>query len=297
MSERETHDIVELARAKVNLTLKVVGRLPNGYHALESLVAFAETPADIVTLSPGPEPGVTVTGPGSSAIVGENLVARALRLAAEADPELVLGHVTLDKHLPVAAGVGGGSADAAAILRAVRRANPSRAAGVDWPAIALKLGADVPVCLDGRAALMWGVGERILTAPALPELPTVIVNPMQPVPADKTAQVFRRLGATALPSADLAEPACPAGLRDVADVARLMHAVGNDLEPPAMAVVPAIAAVKVAIAAEPGCLAAQLSGGGPTCFGLYATREQAAAAAAAIRAAHPSWWVAATRLG
>lgn len=300
MSERETHDIVELARAKVNLTLKVVGRLPNGYHALESLVAFAETPADIVTLSPGPEPGVTVTGPGSSAIVGENLVARALQLAAEADPELVLGHVTLDKHLPVAAGVGGGSADAAAILRAVRRANPSRAQDVDWPAIALKLGADVPVCLDGRAALMWGVGERILTAPALPELPTVIVNPMQPVPADKTAQVFRRLGAAALPSADLAEPQCPAGLRDVADVADvagLMRAVGNDLEPPAMAVVPAIAAVKAAIAAEPGCLAAQLSGGGPTCFGVFATTEQAAAAAAAIRTAHPTWWVAATRLG
>lgn len=289
--------VVERARPKVNLTLAIVGRLPNGYHALESLVAFAEAPADIVVMEPGPAAGVAVTGPGSAAIVGENLVARALRLAAEADPELRLGHVTLDKHLPVAAGIGGGSADAAAVLRAVRGVNPERADRVDWAAIALKLGADVPVCLDGRPALMWGVGERILQLPPLPQLPAVIVNPMVPVPADKTAQVFRRLGARQLPSAELAEPRMPLALRDARDVAELMRSTGNHLEPPAMAVVPAIADLKVALAAEPGCLIAQLSGGGPTCFALYTSDAAATAAAAAIAARQPSWWVAATRLG
>lgn len=289
--------LVESARAKVNLTLTIVGRLPNGYHALESLVAFADAPADLVTLVPGPAAGVRVTGPGSSAIVGENLVARALWLAAEAAPGLLLGHVTLDKHLPVAAGIGGGSADAAAVLRAVARCNPDRADAVDWPAVALRLGADVPVCLQGRPAMMWGVGERILPLGSLPELHAVIVNPMVPVPADKTAQVFRRLGARALPTDELAEPPPPEGLRDARDVAELMLAARNDLEPAAIAVVPAIADLQAALRASPGCLVARLSGGGPTCFGLFADRDAATAAGESIAAAHPSWWVSATRLG
>lgn len=288
--------IVELARPKVNLTLKVLGRRPDGYHALESLVAFADAPADVVALLPGREPTVAVTGPGSSAILGENLIARALRLAAEAAPQLRLGAVTLDKHLPVAAGIGGGSSDAAAVLRALMRANPDQAGAIDWNAIALRLGADVPVCLAQKAAFMWGIGERIAPLSALPPLPAVIANPMLPVPADKTAQVFRKLAAGALPPGPDRDPTPPGPLRDVADVVALMRAIGNDLTAPAAAVVPQIAHVQSALATQPDCLVAQLSGGGPTCFAIYADAAAAAAAARTVGAAHPSWWVAATTL-
>ncbi len=287
--------IVEHARAKVNLTLKVVGKLPNGYHALESLVAFAESPADVVTLVPGVATGVTVIGPGASAIVGENLIARALRLAAEAEPGLTLGHVTLEKHLPVAAGVGGGSADAAAVLRAIRRANPELARSVPWLDIAGRLGADVPVCVASTPTFMWGIGERMQPV-GLQMLDAVLVNPMLPVPADKTAQVFRRLGAAGIP-AEPPRPAIPRAFASAEEIARLMQSIGNDLSVPAVEVVPAISDVLAALDAEPGCRIAQLSGGGPTCFGVYGSGQSATAAAAAIKALHPSWWVAATRLG
>ncbi len=139
----------------------------------------------MLTLHPGDAAGVTVSGPGASAILGENLIARALRLLVDAEPRLRLGAVHLEKNLPVAAGLGGGSADAAALLRAVRRANPDSASSVDWHAVALKLGADVPVCLDSEAALMWGIGERIASLPGLPALPAVLVNPRVPVPTTR----------------------------------------------------------------------------------------------------------------
>lgn len=291
--------IVEPARAKVNLTLRVLGRRADGYHALESLVAFARAPADLVTMRPhqAEEPAsVAVTGPGASAILGENLIARALRLASEAAPGLRLGAVTLDKHLPVAAGVGGGSADAAAVLRALARANADVADGIDWPAIALKLGADVSVCLADKPAFMWGIGERMATIPDLPSLPAVIVNPMVAVPADKTAQVFRRLAAGPLAQGADKDPPSPGPFASAADVVALMRRVGNDLEPPALAVVPAIAEVKAALAAAPGCAIAQLSGGGPTCFGIFLSEADAQRAAASISATHPTWWVSATVL-
>lgn len=286
--------LIEDARPKVNLTLRVLGKRADGYHALESLVAFASAPADRLTLTLGTE-GVSVGGPGASAIVGENLIARALRLLSEAEPRLALGAVHLDKHLPVAAGIGGGSADAAAVLRLVRRANPVVAEGVDWPAVALKLGADVPVCVDSQAAFMWGVGERITAVADLPVLSAVIVNPMVPVPADKTAQVFRRLGAG--PVASEAAPVVPGPFAGAAELVAYMRLVGNDLEPPASAVVPDIARVKAALLSTRGCIHAQLSGGGPTCFGIYESDEDAAEAAEVLRAAQPAWWVAPTRLG
>lgn len=288
--------VVEAARPKVNLTLRVLGRRPHdGYHALESLVAFAREPADIVTFEPGAPVEVQVNGPGASAILGENLLAATLRRLTAAEPRLVLGRATLEKHLPVAAGIGGGSADAAALIRAVRRANPDYAASVPWLDIAESLGADVPVCVPGRPALMWGIGERM--APVeLPELPAVIVNPMVPVPADKTAQVFRKLGAGKL-AAEPLDAAVPGAFRSIADVVEYMHAHGNDLTRPAREVVPAIDAVLAAIDVEPGCLVAQLSGGGPTCFGVFESDAVATCAAARIRDRQPGWWVVATGLG
>src|SRR5690606_18933100 len=146
--------ITELARAKVNLTLRVLGRRPDGYHELESLVSFADI-GDTVTLTVGAAPEVTVTGAFAMDIAGGNLVEAAMQRLARAEPRLRLGAIEIEKSLPVAAGLGGGSADAAAALRAVRRANPEIADAFDWHGFAARLGADVPVCFADAPALMW----------------------------------------------------------------------------------------------------------------------------------------------
>ena len=152
--------IRELARAKINLTLTVHGRRPDGYHELESLVTFADV-ADEVVLHPGSQLSATTTGPFAAEIAGANLVETTLRRLRDLDAGLQLGSITLTKNLPVAAGLGGGSADAAAVLRAVRSANPGLADRVAWHDVAARLGADVPVCLAGQPTLMWGIGEKL----------------------------------------------------------------------------------------------------------------------------------------
>jgi 4-diphosphocytidyl-2-C-methyl-D-erythritol kinase len=178
----------EFAPAKVNLTLEVLGRRADGYHELNSLVAFASV-GDHVTLDTSKPVGTSVTGPFGMTIAGANLIDVTLAKLAAAEPRLQLGHVTLEKQLPIAAGIGGGSADAAAVLRAVRRVNPALVDAVDWNAIAVSLGADVPVCLASRLSWMRGLGERVLPLEAAEaiNLPALIVNPLAPVPADKTA--------------------------------------------------------------------------------------------------------------
>jgi 4-diphosphocytidyl-2-C-methyl-D-erythritol kinase len=190
----------ELARAKINLTLNVLGRRPDGYHELESLVAFADV-GDIITLDTDAPVGVSVSGPFATALVGENLIATTLQRLA-ACPALRLGAVHLEKRLPVAAGIGGGSADAAAVMRAVQRANADLAAAqtLPWSEIAASLGADVPVCFANQAAWMRGIGERLEPLPGLPRLHAVLVNALGEVPPDKTASVFRALNAPPLNS-------------------------------------------------------------------------------------------------
>ena len=318
----------EIARAKINLTLTVLGRRPDGYHDLESLVTFAGI-GDLLALHPGPDCRVTTSGPFAADIEGPNLLERALTLLRELDPALLLGAVELEKNLPVAAGLGGGSADAAALLRAVRAANPDRAGGIDWHALAARLGADVPVCLAGEPALIRGVGDRIEPlAPAhrLPPLAAVLVNPRVPLP---TAQVFRALAASSpslrpsrgegrgegqpqmpeqasathpnpLPAGEWGE-----GTRAVTGVASFpdletliayMRARGNDLEPPAISLQPVIADVKAALATQPGCRLAAMSGSGPTCFGIFGDEASAARAAGVLGRAHPAWWIVPTRL-
>jgi 4-diphosphocytidyl-2-C-methyl-D-erythritol kinase len=190
--------LTEFARPKVNLTLKVLGRRADGYHELESLVVFASGIADTLTLTPGAPVEVRVSGPFAAAIIGQNLVERALDRLGAIEPRLVLGSIDLQKNVPVGAGLGGGSSDAAAVLRLARRANPDLAETVDWHAVAAGLGADVPVCLDDRAALVRGIGENLTPLPELPRLPAVLVNALSEVPAAKTAEVFRRLGAPLL---------------------------------------------------------------------------------------------------
>jgi 4-diphosphocytidyl-2-C-methyl-D-erythritol kinase len=286
---------IEHARPKVNLTLRVLGRRADGYHALDSLVAFAHGIADTVTLAPGPHRSVATSGPYAATIAGANLVEVTLQRVAEAAPDLMLGHVVLEKHLPVASGIGGGSADAAAVLRAIRRSNGAAGDAVDWVAIATRLGADVPVCLASNAQRMQGIGERLTPLPALSPLDAVLVNPQVAVPADKTAQVFRALAAGPLSP----EVGCDTPLADLSWREALlahMRSVGNDLSDAACGVVPAIGEVLSALRATPACELAQLSGGGPTCFGIYPDAERAAAAANILARAYPAWWVVPCRL-
>lgn len=287
---------VEIARPKVNLTLRILGRRADGYHALESIVAFADGPADRITLDLARPRGVTASGPFASGIAGTNLLDTVLELVAIAarDQDVQLGHVHLEKSLPVAAGIGGGSADAAALLRALRNANPHLAEAVDWRAIALRLGADVPVCLVNRATLMSGIGEQLSPLAHLPPLDVVLVNPQVPVPADKTAQVFRALAAPPLPPGHAG-----AAFPDVSSRAALLQLIdgGNDLERAATTVVPDIADVLAALRSEPGCRVAAMSGAGPTCFAVFDDAGEARAAAASLAARHPSWWITTARLG
>jgi 4-diphosphocytidyl-2-C-methyl-D-erythritol kinase len=278
--------ICEIARAKINLSLAVVGRRPDHYHELESLVTFADC-GDRLRLSIGSDFRVTTSGPFASDITGQNLLERALAVLREIDIRLRVGRIELEKNLPVAAGLGGGSADAAALLRAVRRANPDRADALPWGEAALRLGADVPMCLYGRPALVWGIGEALAPLRSLAALPAVLVNPRLPL---ATSTVFRALGARAVP-AGRPPPLPPPALADVDSVADYIRVHGNDLEGAAIGLLPVIAEVKAALAALPGCRAAAMSGSGPTCFGIFANRLQAQAAAAVLTARHPGYWI------
>jgi 4-diphosphocytidyl-2-C-methyl-D-erythritol kinase len=287
---------IETARAKINLTLDVLGRRPDGYHELSSLVAFAEV-ADIVTLDTGGPPAASSSGPYARSISGENLIEVTLALLHKAEPRLELGTVQLLKRLPVASGIGGGSADAAAVLRAVRRANPLLAAHVDWQAVAARIGADVPVCLENRAAWLLGLGDRIEPLPEpLPSLAVVLANPLVPVPADKTARVFRHLGAAPLGAGHSAPGEREHAFRSQAELIALMRRQGNALEGAARKVVPAIADVMAALAEMPAVELAGLSGAGPTGFAVLADTASAEVAAARLKAAHPGWWIEATTL-
>jgi 4-diphosphocytidyl-2-C-methyl-D-erythritol kinase len=242
---------------------------------------------DVVTLVPGAPDGVTVAGPFASYIGGENLLMRALSLLRETDPRLRLGSVRLDKHLPVAAGLGGGSADAAALLRAVGRASPEFSACLPWAAMAARLGADVPVCLQSKPALMRGIGEKIAPVQQLPETHAVLVNPGVPL---ATADVFRSLEAPPL-GTTLAAAAEPPLLTGLSQLLGYMRMRGNDLEQPATRLLPVIAEVREALEAEPGCLIAAMAGSGPTCFGIFAGRTQTRRAADRLAEAHEGWWV------
>lgn len=282
----------DAAPAKVNLTLRVVGRRPDGYHDLESLVAFAAV-GDELSLTPDGELALTVSGP-SAAQAGEaadNLVVKAALALAARVPDLSLGTFHLDKRLPVAAGLGGGSADAAAALRLLARANGIAVYDVRLFEAARATGADVPVCLDPRPRLMRGIGD-VLSAPlVLPPLPAVLVNPGVAV---ATKSVFVRWTPAAEPMALDVRKFGATLSRDECLQLLAMH--GNDLESPAIALEPTIAEVLEALRALPGCRLARMSGSGATCFALFAAAAAAIEAAQTLAAQHLHWWVRATAL-
>jgi 4-diphosphocytidyl-2-C-methyl-D-erythritol kinase len=250
-----------------------------------SLVAFAGY-GDELQFFPGETPDVRATGPFAEAIGGGNLIERASAAVRAAACGATLGRFELVKRLPVAAGLGGGSADAAAALRCLARANPGLADQMGLGAMAVRLGADVPVCLASRAALMSGIGERLRPVAALPEAHLVLVNPRLPL---ATADVFRALGAEPLTAAPC-DPPLPGPFASARDLAGWCAAIGNDLAVPARRLLPVVAEVEAALRAAPGCLYAAQSGSGPTCFGLFESAAAAAGASRAITAAEPRWW-------
>ena len=276
----------EQAPAKVNLDLRVTGRRPDGYHELDSVVAFTAW-ADRLTFTPDRRLTLEPSGPFAAALADhtDNLVLRAARRLAEhagCPPHV---RIKLDKRIPVAAGLGGGSADAAATLRGLSRLWQLRLADADLLPLALGLGADVPVCLRSGPARMRGTGERIEPL-ELPVLDLVLANPNHAV---ATAQVFAGLG----PVAPAAGPDTPVPT-DRPALLGWLRARGNDLEAPARGLAPVIREVLAALSAQPGCGLAGMSGSGATCFGVFDDPEAAARAATAMRGARPSWWVIST---
>ena len=281
--------IDEFAPAKVNLTLEVLGKRPDGHHELASLVAFADA-GDRVRLDVSKPAGVTVSGPFGESIAGPNLIDVTLKRVAVLAPLLKLGAVHLEKNLPVAAGIGGGSADAAAVLRAIKRANVDAASRIDWMHLAAALGSDVPVCFESRACWMTGRGEHVDALPDLPQLYAVLVNPLVPMPADKTAQVFSALNVPALSNAAARVP--PPGPFPTSDAAlEFIAARGNALETVACAIAPVAGEIKSTLLKLRGCRYAAVSGGGPTCFGLFESAGVATRAAAEMSTNQPNWWV------
>ena len=281
----------ELARAKLNLTLEVLGRRGDGFHEIQSLVAFADV-GDVIELTPGEGLELVIEGPFGGALDSDNLIVRAAEAAKAAKPHLCLGDFRLIKTLPVAAGLGGGSADAAATLRLIADANGT-ASETDLAAFAKKLGSDVSVCLKSIPALMTGRGENVEPVKGFPSCGVLLANPRVPL---ATAEVYGSLGAEPLGSLP-AKPQPPdfGGSFDKLIAYILLR--GNDLEPPALRRVRQIGEVLAALSTLPGARIARLSGSGPTCFALFVSENEARHAAGILTAQHPAWWMAASALG
>lgn len=270
------------APAKINLALHVCGRRDDGYHLLDSLVVFAGV-GDRITVAAADTLTLTVTGPCAGGLAAEpdNLVLRAARFLAPGRGAAI----TLEKNLPVASGIGGGSSDAAATLLACAALWDMDASALPLAGVAAALGADVPVCLARMPALMRGIGEDVTAVENLPPLWMVLANPGQPL-ATKT--VFNTLrGRFGKPLEPLPPKADAAGLLDYLERQR------NDLTAPALELMPRIGVILNALASTPGCRLSRLSGSGATCFGLYDSESAAHSAAKALQIAHSGWWVAA----
>jgi 4-diphosphocytidyl-2-C-methyl-D-erythritol kinase len=285
--------LIEDGRAKVNLTLRVVGRRVDGYHELESVVAFADC-ADRLSLAPGSALDLTISGPLAQACgeTSDNLVLKAAHLLGERVPGLKIGSFTLDKVLPVAAGIGGGSADAAAALRLLAQLNGLALDDKRLIDVALETGADVPVCLTSRACDMTGVGETLLPL-SLPIMPCVLVNPRVPVATrDVFAALGLRNGELLVGASDVIQATgWPEKGASVEDWVEVLAASSNDLEAPATRIQPVIGQVIAALSAANGAWLARMSGSGATCFAIFENTAEAQRAAQKIQLDHPQWWV------
>lgn len=290
-----TELLTERAPAKINLTLHVTGRRDDGWHLLESLVAFSRS-GDTLRLAPGKTLSLSVEGPNAAASgsVEDNLVLRAARHFAERFPAARLGAFHLVKRLPAAAGLGGGSSDAAAALRLLARAN---ALGLDEPGMigaAKATGADVPVCLESRARMMRGTGDALDPPLKIAPLIALLVNPGVPV---ETKSVFARMKiAPGAASGYGGHPELKPGMPGEAFLAALRKG-RNDMEAAACQLAPVIGDVLAVLSAARGCRLARMSGSGATCFAVFPDCGAAARAKKAILRVHPEWWVKACVLG
>ena len=277
--------------AKINLTLDVFGRRADGFHEIESLVAFAAL-GDHVELEPGDKLDLAVEGPFAGALSSNNLVIQAAEAAKALKPTLRLGRFRLVKLLPVAAGLGGGSADAAAALRLISRVNRGALPESDIAALAPKLGSDVPVCLDSCPALITGRGECVKPVSGFPHCGVLLANPGIPL---ATQAVYAKLEAP--PLSTPSEGRAPDFAGDFDRLIDYVTARDNALEVPATQLAPVVKQVLAALAGLDGARVVRLSGSGPTCFTLFATPAEAHHAAVTLSAARPDWWIAASTLG
>jgi 4-diphosphocytidyl-2-C-methyl-D-erythritol kinase len=291
-------DRTELAPAKINLALHVTGLRTDGYHAIETLVVFADY-ADAVGTAPCADgrTGLTLRGPFAAALAetpaANNLAVRAAAelTAAAGGKKLPPSKLVLTKRIPVAAGLGGGSADAAATLRLLNRVWDLRLGDDAIAAIGLRLGADVPMCLASRPVLATGIGEKVVPVAGMPTMPIVLAHPGGAV---STANVFARVGhgeRSPLPELPTA------GFRSLLDVIFWLRRARNDLEEAAVAVSKHAGAAAKALRADPECLFARMSGSGAAAFGIFTTMDAAERGAARLREAKPGWWVVAATTG
>ena len=278
----------DLAPAKINLFLHVLGRREDGYHLLESLVGFADV-GDDLTLEAGPDLSLTMGGPMAAGLAAEdnNLVLKAARRFSEAFPGTMTGRFHLTKNLPVASGIGGGSSDAAAALRLLAQANAVDPFDPRLMECARALGADVPVCLETRPRLMRGIGHELGPVLRFVDQPAVLINPGV---ALETSAVFTALG---LKSGERHIP--PGIVEPPVSGMDALHRLGttsrNHLEPPAKRLTSRISRVIAALEAQEGCRLARMSGSGATCFALFGSDAAAQNAAESIKAIHYRWWV------
>jgi 4-diphosphocytidyl-2-C-methyl-D-erythritol kinase len=286
--------LIDRAPAKINLTLRVLGRRRDGYHTIASLVAFVRL-HDRLAFTPGGPLSLKLGGPTAAAVghPRHNLVLKAARALSAEINGLTLGRFTLEKFLPVASGLGGGSSDAAAALRLLARANRLRRSDRRIAKVARSLGADVPVCLDPRPRFMQGMGEILSRPLHIPKIPVVLVNPGVPLATKAVFARYDRLKRSAGPRLRVRKRAFP---RQPNAFLAMLATEANDLEPAAVALAPSIAEVLEALRNSPGCRLARMSGAGATCFGLFSSRRAAAAAARRIAARHRRWWVRASVL-
>lgn len=284
-----------LARAKINLFLHVGARRTDGLHDLSSWVAFAEIGDYLVADQIASDIGLNVEGPYGEAVpLGtDNLVLQAaymMRAEAEGQRAGSPGaELYLEKNLPIASGIGGGSADAAATLHLLNELWALKLSGQQLMEIGASLGSDIPVCVYNRSALVAGRGELVKPGPELPPIAIVLVNPGVELPTGPVFQgLTRRTGASPV--------FVPDEVMDAAHLAKVLSATTNDLEEPALALAPVISDVLKVLKAVPGSLMSRMSGSGATCFGIFADDAAAQTAAIALKRARPNWWIAATRL-
>jgi 4-diphosphocytidyl-2-C-methyl-D-erythritol kinase len=275
------------APAKINLFLHVGPKRADGFHALESLVVFARV-GDELAFERADELSLTIDGPFAGALSSgfDNLVLKTASALADYAEVRKGAHMTLTKNLPVASGIGGGSADAAATLRGLTRLWNLSIAQEQLRKIGETLGSDVPVCIDSKPAWMEGRGETVTVLSGVPEVPMVLVNPGVAVPTGKVFAALKKRRGVGLPH--------PPAMKSASELIAYLKTTANDLEAPARAIAPVIGEVLDALSPQPGLLLARMSGSGATCFAIFDSAAAAQRAATTISAKHGSWWLAAT---